>query len=154
MHRTLAELGPSLDAARPRYLMGVGTPADLVRAIGVGLDLFDCVIPTRNARNGQAFTFSGKVAIRNARHKDDASPLEADCPCPACRGGYGRAYLRHLHLAREMTAGRLLTLHNLAFYARLVAEARAAIERGSYAAWASSCLAKLESGDSDEDLGG
>jgi queuine tRNA-ribosyltransferase len=134
--------------------MGVGTPADLVRAIGVGLDLFDCVIPTRNARNGQAFTFSGKVAIRNARHKDDASPLEADCPCPACRGGYGRAYLRHLHLAREMTAGRLLTLHNLAFYARLVAEARAAIERGSYAAWASSCLAKLESGDSDEDLGG
>jgi queuine tRNA-ribosyltransferase len=154
MHRTLAAIAPSLDVARPRYLMGVGTPEDLVRAIGVGIDLFDCVMPTRNARNGQAFTFSGRIAIRNARHRDDASPLEADCPCPACRGGYGRSYLRHLHLAREMTAARLVTLHNLAFYARLVAAARVAIERGSYAAWAASCLAKLDSGDSEQDLVG
>jgi len=154
MHRTLAQVAPMLDRARPRYLMGVGTPTDLVRAIGVGIDLFDCVIPTRNARNGQAFTLEGRIAIRNARYKDDQRPLERDCPCPACRGGYGRAYLRHLHLAREMTAARLLTLHNLAVYMRLMGAARSAIERGSYESWASSTLSKLESGDSEEVLGG
>jgi queuine tRNA-ribosyltransferase len=154
MHRTLVRIAPALDRARPRYLMGVGTPLDLVRAIGVGIDLFDCVIPTRNARNGQAFTLEGRIAIRNARYKDDQRPLEQDCPCPTCRGGYGRAYLRHLHLAREMTAARLLTLHNLALYMRLMGAARSAIERGSYDSWASSTLEKLESGDSEEVLGG
>jgi queuine tRNA-ribosyltransferase len=147
MHRTLAEVAPRVDAARPRYLMGVGTPADLVRAIAVGIDMFDCVMPTRNARNGQAFTRNGRVAIRNARHKQDPRPLEADCRCPACAGGYGRAYLRHLHLAHEMSAARLMTLHNLAFYARVVAEARRAIEAGSFESWARSTLGELESND-------
>ena len=154
MHRTLAEVAPKLDPERPRYLLGVGTPADLVRAVGGGIDVFDCVIPTRNARNGQAFTRSGRLAIRNARYRDDPRPLEADCGCPACAGGYGRAYLRHLHLAREMTAARLLTLHNLAFYARLMAEARAEITLGSYESWAASRLVALESGDSTERSGG
>jgi queuine tRNA-ribosyltransferase len=150
MHRTLEVVAPRLDAARPRYLMGVGTPADLVRAIGCGVDLFDCVMPTRNARNGQAFTRQGRIAIRNARYKDDPAPLEADCPCPACRGGYGRSYLRHLHLAREMSAARLVTLHNLHFYGALVAEARGAVQAGDYAAWARARLAELKSEALDE----
>jgi queuine tRNA-ribosyltransferase len=154
MHHTLARVAPKLDPLRPRYLMGVGTPEDLLRAVGVGVDMFDCVIPTRNARNGQAFTRSGRVAIRNARHRDDPSPLEADCGCPACAPGYGRGYLRHLHIANEMTAARLITLHNLAFYTRLLAEAKSEIERGSYESWAASCLKALESGDSDEAFGG
>ncbi|HEX5100190.1 MAG TPA: tRNA guanosine(34) transglycosylase Tgt [Polyangiaceae bacterium] len=145
MHRTLAVVAPRLDAARPRYLMGVGTPSDLVRAIGCGIDMFDCVIPTRNARNGQAFTRRGRIAIRNARYRDDSGPLEAGCGCPACRGGYGRAYLRHLHQAREMSAARLVTLHNLHFYGTLVAEARRAVQAGNYATWAEARLAELDS---------
>jgi queuine tRNA-ribosyltransferase len=169
MHRTLARVAPALDPSRPRYLMGVGTPADLVRGIGAGIDVFDCVMPTRNARNGQAFTRKGRIAIRNARYREDPAPLEEDCSCPACSGGYSRSYLRHLHLAREMTAARLMTLHNLAFYARLVADARRAVEAGAYDSWAESCLSALESspgsvnrglevgagsGDSDESFGG
>jgi queuine tRNA-ribosyltransferase len=154
MHRTLVRVAPALDPARPRYLMGVGTPADLVRGIAAGIDIFDCVIPTRNARNGQAFTRRGRLAIRNARYRDDSAPLEEGCSCPACAGGYSRAYLRHLHLAHEMTAARLMTLHNLAFYTRLVADARRAVEHCRYDSWATSCLTRLESGDSDEAFGG
>jgi queuine tRNA-ribosyltransferase len=149
MHATLLEVAHHLDSARPRYLMGVGTPADLVRAIGAGIDLFDCVIPTRNARNGQAFTATGPLALRNARYREDRLPLEVDCPCPACRGGYSRGYLRHLHLAREMTAARLVTVHNLAFYARLVADARASVSRGDYREWANTWLSRFRSRDAD-----
>jgi queuine tRNA-ribosyltransferase len=115
-----------------------------VRAIGAGVDIFDCVIPTRNARNGQAFTLEGRIALRNARHRSDPTPLEAGCPCPACSQGYGRGYLRHLHLAREMSAARLVTLHNLSFYARLVGAARAAVLAGDYEAWATRTLARLD----------
>jgi queuine tRNA-ribosyltransferase len=154
MHRTLVEVAPKLDPERPRYLMGVGTPADLVRGIRAGIDIFDCVIPTRNARNGQAFTSTGRISIRNARYREDGAPLDADCRCPTCAGGYSRAYLRHLHLAREITAARLLTLHNVAFYVRLVTDARRAIERGSYDAWAKTRLSTLESRDSGEAFGG
>jgi queuine tRNA-ribosyltransferase len=153
MHRTLAVVAPRLDAARPRYLMGVGTPADVLRGIAAGIDVFDCVIPTRNARNGQAFTRQGPLAIRNARHRDDRAPIEEDCPCPVCRGGYSRAYLRHLHLAREMTAGRLLTLHNVAFYGRLVADARRAVLAGTYAAWSADALRALGTEAADESTG-
>lgn len=144
MHRTLEGVVRYVDPERPRYLMGVGTPSDLVRAIGTGIDIFDCVMPTRNARNGQVFTRDGKLAIRNARHKSDSAPLEPGCPCPACRGGYSRAYLRHLHLAKEMTAARLMTLHNLVFYTQLVADARNAILAGNYPRWARERLSAFD----------
>jgi queuine tRNA-ribosyltransferase len=147
MRRTLAGVAPRLDAARPRYLMGVGMPADLVHAIGCGVDLFDCVVPTRNARNGQAFVRGGRLVIKQARHRDDLSPLDAGCGCPACAGGYSRAYLRHLYLAGEILVHRLLTLHNLWFYGRLLADARAAILEGDYAAWSTRTLASLAVAD-------
>lgn len=143
MHRTLREIAPRLDPARPHYLMGVGTPTDLVLAIAAGIDIFDCVLPTRNARNGQAFVSSGKIVIKNARYKSDLGPLEEGCPCPVCRGGYSRSYLRHLYLAGEILAHRLITLHNLAFYGRLVGEARAAIVERRFAAWSAERLATL-----------
>ncbi len=143
MHKTLAQVVPRVDPARPRYLMGVGTPTDLVLAIGQGIDIFDCVMPTRNARNGQAFVETGKLVIKNAKYKHDLEPLEPGCPCPVCRAGYSRSYLRHLYIAGEILAHRLITLHNLSFYGRLVAEARRAIEEQRFAAWQSERLASL-----------
>jgi len=135
MHATLAEVAHALDPERPRYLMGVGTPTDLLEAIDAGVDMFDCVLPTRNARNGQAFTRSGRIVIKQARYKDDPSPLDPDCSCAACRGGYSRAYLRHLYLAGEVLVLRLLSLHNLHLYGQLVAGAREAIAAKTYAAF-------------------
>jgi queuine tRNA-ribosyltransferase len=143
MHAALAECAPALDADRPRYLMGVGTPRDLVLAIGAGVDLFDCVLPTRNARNGQALTRTGRVVIKHARHKDDPAPIDPRCGCPCCAGGYSRAYLRHLYLAGEMLCLRLLSQHNLWLYGELTAAARAAIAEGRYASWAAETLAAL-----------
>jgi queuine tRNA-ribosyltransferase len=143
MHRTLAAVVPNLDPARPHYVMGVGTPADLVRAVGVGVDLFDCVLPTRNARNGMAFVSSGRVVVKNSEHKHSKAPLEDGCPCTACKNGYSRAYLRHLYVGHEMLAGRLITEHNLTFYGRLVADARRAVVRGEYSAWAEARMAAL-----------
>ncbi|HET9488613.1 MAG TPA: tRNA guanosine(34) transglycosylase Tgt, partial [Methylomirabilota bacterium] len=127
----LMEVGPTLDPERPHYLMGVGTPYDLVRAIGAGIDMFDCVLPTRNARNGQAFTADGPVTIKQARHARDPAPLQADCPCYACRR-FSRAYLRHLFVSKELLAYRLLTLHNLQFFLALMADMRAAIAEGVF----------------------
>jgi queuine tRNA-ribosyltransferase len=135
MYATLAEVAHVLDPERPRYLMGVGTPRDLLEAIEHGVDMFDCALPTRNARNGQAFTRSGRIVIKQARYKKDASPIDPDCGCAACRGGYSRAYLRHLYLAGEILALRLLSLHNLHLYGELVAGAREAIIGKSYAAF-------------------
>jgi queuine tRNA-ribosyltransferase len=153
MHRTLADIVPRLDAERPRYVMGVGTPADLVRAVGSGVDLFDCVLPTRNARNGMAFVASGRVVVKNSEHKASPLPLEDGCPCTACKKGYSRAYLRHLYLAREMLAGKLLTEHNLTFYGRLVADARRAVVRGEYSTWAEARLAALDGTDAETEEG-
>ena len=141
MHASLVQIAHRLDAVRPRYLMGVGTPEDLLVAIGAGIDLFDCVMPTRNARNGQAFTWQGKVTIKNARYKADASPLDPECSCSACRHGYSRAYLRHLFVAGEILALRLLSEHNLTLYGRLLREARAAILASRYADFAAERLA-------------
>jgi queuine tRNA-ribosyltransferase len=141
MHRALVQIAHRLDAMRPRYLMGVGTPEDLLIAVGAGIDLFDCVMPTRNARNGQAFTWAGKVTIKNARYRDDPLPLDPECTCSACRGGYSRAYLRHLFVAGEILVLRMLSEHNLTLYARLLSEARAAILAGTFADFAAERLA-------------
>ena len=141
MHAALGQIAHHLDAARPRYLMGVGTPEDLLIAIGAGVDMFDCVMPTRNARNGGAFTWQGKLTIKNARYRDDPLPLDPDCGCSACRGGYSRAYIRHLFVAGEILALRMLSEHNLALYARLMKEARAAVLAGNYADFARERLA-------------
>jgi queuine tRNA-ribosyltransferase len=115
---------------RPRYLMGVGTPDELVRFVAMGFDLFDCVMPTRNARNGTVFTSEGKLAIRNADHRDDTRPLDPACSCVACRG-FSRAFIRHLFVSGEILAARLLTTHNLHFYLDRMARLRRAIERGA-----------------------
>jgi queuine tRNA-ribosyltransferase len=144
MHACIAEVAPRLDPLRPRYLMGVGTPADLVRAIGCGVDMFDCVLPTRNARNGQALTRSGKIVIKHARYLRDPEVLEPGCRCPTCAGGYSRAYLRHLYLAGEILVLRLLTLHNLHLYGELTAEARDAIVERRYASFRTRWLERLE----------
>jgi len=112
-------------------VMGVGTPRDLIVAIGAGADMFDCVLPTRNARNGQALTRSGRVVIKQARYKDDPRPIDPACACACCVEGYSRAYLRHLYLAGEILVLRLLSLHNLHLYGELVAGAREAIRARS-----------------------
>ena len=128
--RPCAELLP---AARPRYLMGVGRPEDILEGVTAGIDMFDCVLPTRNGRNACAFTAAGPVRLRNACHKRDPAPLESGCPCYTCRT-FSRAYLHHLFLADEMLGPTLLSLHNVAFYSRLLAEARKAIAEGGFAA--------------------
>jgi queuine tRNA-ribosyltransferase len=136
----IAELVASgLPIDRPRYLMGVGKPTDLVEAVARGVDLFDCVMPTRNARNGQAFTPDGPLNIGNARFTRDGTPLDSACPCEACRR-FSRAYLRHLFAARELLAYRLLTLHNLTFYLGLMREMREAIARGGFSSFRSRFL--------------
>ncbi|HLA85212.1 MAG TPA: tRNA guanosine(34) transglycosylase Tgt, partial [Thermoguttaceae bacterium] len=122
MYRVLDETTPAMPVERTRYLMGVGRPEDLLAAIGRGVDLFDCVMPTRNGRNALAFTDEGPLRLKNLRFERDARPLEADCPCAACRRS--RGYLRHLFMAGEMLGPILLSIHNLTFYQRLLAEAR------------------------------
>jgi queuine tRNA-ribosyltransferase len=127
----VAHTAAQLPADRPRYLMGAGTPVDLVESVARGIDLFDCVLPTRNARNGQLFTRRGPLAIKNARYADDPSPPDPDCGCPTCRR-HSRAYLRHLFVSGEMTASTLNTLHNLHFYLDTMREIGKAIEFGIF----------------------
>jgi len=126
MHRVLDHIVPQMPADKPRYLMGVGMPEDLVEAVRRGVDLFDCVLPTRNARNGWLFTRTGHVKIRNSRYARDTQPVDATCGCYTCRH-YSRAYLRHLHQANEMLGATLATIHNLYYYQTLMKELRAAI---------------------------
>ncbi len=149
--REMAALTASLlPQDRPRYLMGVGTPADLIAAIAMGYDLFDCVLPTRNARNGSAFTSEGRVSIKLARHARDQRPLDPRCSCRCC-STYSRAYLRHLHMSGEILAARALTEHNLTFYARLMRQGQAAIASRTYRSFAREMLAQAEDGeDADE----
>jgi queuine tRNA-ribosyltransferase len=135
MARITAHTAALLPEAKPRYLMGVGTPQDLVEAIGRGIDMFDCVMPTRNARNGHLFTSSGVVRIRNATHRTSTAPLDSACGCYTCRH-YSRAYLHHLERSNEILGARLNTIHNLAFYLDTMAAARTAIRAGRYAAFA------------------
>jgi queuine tRNA-ribosyltransferase len=120
-----------LPADQPRYLMGVGTPEDIIEGVARGVDLFDCVLPTRNARNGQLFTRAGRLSIRNARHRSDRRPPDPGCGCYTCRT-FSRAYLRHLHMAGEMTAATLMTIHNLAFYLDTMKRIRESIRSGRF----------------------
>jgi queuine tRNA-ribosyltransferase len=131
MYEVLEAVAHELPTDRARYLMGVGTPADLLVGIAAGIDMFDCVLPTRNARNGQLFTSRGKLVIRHARYRTDLEPIDPDCACATCRT-FTRAYLRHLHQCQEILFSRAATLHNLTYYLNLVRGARAAILRGTF----------------------
>jgi queuine tRNA-ribosyltransferase len=145
MFETLDATVPHLPKDRPRYLMGVGKPDDIVGAVIRGIDMFDCVLPTRSGRNGQAFTRAGTVNLRNARHADDAEPLDSQCRCPACRN-YSRAYLHHVVKANEIIASMLLTWHNLQFYQDLMAELRSAIAGGTLGNFAAEFDLRYSSG--------
>jgi queuine tRNA-ribosyltransferase len=131
MYDVIAAVAPEMPEDRPRYLMGVGTPTDIWTAIGAGIDMFDCVMPTRNARNGQLFVRAGKLNIGNAQHRDDARPVEEGCPCECC-AGYSRAYLAHLFHAEELLYYRLSSAHNLQHYLDLARRAREAIRAGAF----------------------
>ena len=147
MMRVLQHIGPKLPAHKPHYLMGVGTPEDLVAGVLNGIDMFDCVMPTRNARNGHTFTRYGDLKIRNARHKTDEKPIDETCTCHACAGtsgvpwseggrdGFSRAYLHHLDRCGEMLGPMLTSIHNLHYYLNLMAEIRAALDAGQLGAW-------------------
>jgi len=135
MFATLDFAPGQLPADRPRYLMGVGKPDDIVGAVMRGVDMFDCVLPTRSGRNGQGFTWAGPLNLRNARHAEDTGPLDERCTCPTC-ATYSRAYLHHLHKSGEILGAMLLTEHNLAFYQQLMAAMREAIAQQRLAAWA------------------
>jgi queuine tRNA-ribosyltransferase len=135
MQRILDHMGPRLPADRPRYLMGVGTPEDIVFAVSRGIDMFDCVMPTRNARHGLLFTWQGDLRIKNARFKADTGPIDPACGCYTCRH-YSRAYLHHLQRAGEMLGARLNSIHNLYFYQDFTARLRAALEAGAFPSWA------------------
>ena len=134
MIRVLEHVGPRLPADKPHYLMGVGTPEDLVAGVANGIDMFDCVMPTRNARNGWIFTRYGDIKIKNSRYKDDDKPLDESCECYACRN-FSRAYLYHLHRAGEILGARLNTIHNLHYYLQLMREIRAAIDADRFQAF-------------------
>lgn len=134
MQKMARHTAPLLPKDKPRYLMGVGRPEDLVEGVRAGIDLFDCVMPTRNARNGQLFTSQGKVNIKNARYADDPSPLDPECPCEACTQ-YSRAYLRHLFVAGELLSARLNTVHNLTYYIGIMKAMRVAIFENRFDEW-------------------
>ncbi len=130
MYRVLDVTCPELPADRPRYLMGVGTPGDILESIRRGVDMFDCVLPTRNGRNALAFTDFGPLKLRNLKHQRDPRPIDPTCPCPACQ--HSRGYLRHLFMAGEMLGPILLSAHNITYYQRLMSESRHAIENGTF----------------------
>jgi queuine tRNA-ribosyltransferase len=132
MRRVLQHTAPQLPADKPRYLMGVGTPEDLVEGVAAGIDMFDCVMPTRNARNAHLFTRYGDVRLRNSRYKNDAQPIDITCRCQACAGGFSRAYLHHLERCGEMLGPMLASIHNLHYYLNLMQEMRDALDAGRF----------------------
>lgn len=146
MVATLADTVPLLPAHKPRYLMGVGAPQDLIAAVGRGIDMFDCVLPTRNGRHGLAFTWDGRVNLRNARHAEDSDPLDGSSTCPAARD-YSRAYLHHLIRSGELLGSMLLSWANTAFYQDLMAAMRSAIAEGRFDAWARATLDRFAAGE-------
>lgn len=142
MHELLPHVAPKMPANKPRYLMGVGTPTDLIIAIDAGIDMFDCVMPTRVARNGTIFTWQGKVSIKRSEYKEDPSPLDPECDCYTCTN-YTKAYLRHMFLSGEILGSRLNTIHNIHFYMKLMEKAREAIAEGRWAAFRDDCLTRF-----------
>jgi queuine tRNA-ribosyltransferase len=153
MREMVGHTAPLLPAHKPRYLMGVGTPGDMVEAVSCGMDLFDCVLPTRNARNGMLFTGSGRIVIKNARHRTEEMPVDPDCGCYTCRH-YSRAYLHHLFSAREILSYRLNTIHNLFFYLTLMAAMRKALAEGTFAEFRRGFHAGRRNGDDDPPMKG
>ena len=149
MRRVLSLLDPLLPEERPRYLMGVGTPQDIFDAVARGVDMFDCVLPTRNGRNGQLFTSAGRISIRNARYRDDPRPPDARCACLTCRTA-SRAYLRHLHMAGEMSAAILMTIHNLAHYLDTLRAIGQSIRLGQFRQFREKSLESLAARAADE----
>jgi queuine tRNA-ribosyltransferase len=145
MLRIMAHTPQRLPAHKPRYLMGVGTPEDLVEGVARGIDMFDCVMPTRNARNGHLFTRFGDLRIRNACHKSDERPIDESCRCTACRG-FSRAYLHHLDRCGEMLGPMLASIHNLHYYLNLMREVREALDEGRFAAFAAQFCAERAAG--------
>jgi queuine tRNA-ribosyltransferase len=146
MHQVVAHVAPLMPAERPRYLMGVGRPQDILAGIGAGIDMFDCVMPTRNARNGHLFVPEGHLNIANTRHRDDSRPIDGTCPCEACRR-YSRAYLAHLFRAKEILYYRLATMHNLQYYLSVVRGARQAVIEGRFPAYAAELTARMADGE-------
>ena len=143
MYSTVGHIVPKMPVAKPRYLMGVGTPQDIVHAVLAGVDMFDCVMPTRNARNGYLFTSGGLLKLRNARYRKDTRPLDENCTCYTCQN-FSRAYLHHLDKCKEILGSQLNTIHNLHFYQRLMSELRGAIEQGRLAGFVNEFLARQE----------
>jgi queuine tRNA-ribosyltransferase len=142
MHELVKKVAPHLPKKKPRYLMGVGTPLDLILAIDAGIDMFDCVMPTRTARNGTIFTWQGRVSIKRTEWREDPGPLDPECDCYTCLN-YSRAYLRHLFLSGEILSSRLNTIHNLHFYFQLMTRSREAIREGRWAAFRDFCLTRF-----------
>jgi queuine tRNA-ribosyltransferase len=145
MHKLVREVAPHLPKNKPRYLMGVGTPLDLILAVDSGIDMFDCVMPTRVARNGTLFTWQGRVSIKRTEYKEDSSPLDPECDCYTCQN-YSKAYLRHLFLSGEILSSRLNTIHNLHFYFTLMNRSREAIREGRWAEFRDFCLTRFVKG--------
>jgi queuine tRNA-ribosyltransferase len=145
MYSVIEHIAPKMPENKPRYLMGVGTPEDIVEAVSQGIDMFDCVMPTRNARNGNLFTSRGRINIKNARYKNDSRPLDEACSCPACRR-YSRAYIRHLYMSGEILASVLSSLHNISFYLDTMRRIRQAISLGAYKEFHSTYLEELSRG--------
>ena len=153
MYDVIEFLAPQMPSDAPRYLMGVGTPEDLVEAVYRGVDMFDCVMPTRNGRTGGAFTRNGKINIRNAKFAADSEPLDAECPCSVCRR-YSKAYLRHLYQAKEMLAATLISHHNLAFFLDLMRQVRQAIKLGEFEKFRLEFHDKISAGESEDKISG
>ncbi len=142
MHKLVEETVPEMPKNKPRYLMGVGTPLDLILAIDSGIDMFDCVLPTRVARNGTLYTWQGKVSIKRNEFREDPSPLDPECDCYTCKN-YSKAYLRHLFVSNEILSSRLNSIHNLHFYFQLMSKARAAIRQGRWEQYRNFCLSRF-----------
>lgn len=142
MHKLVEKVGPEMPKNKPRYLMGVGTPLDLILAVDAGIDMFDCVMPTRVARNGTLFTWQGRISIKRSEYREDSSPLDPECDCYTCEH-YSKAYLRHLFLSGEILSARLNTIHNLHFYLQLMKKARTAILSGEWEAFRNHCLTRF-----------